>query len=120
MAIFGKLLTGAAVSAISLACAGAYAESPPVQTHSSTVQYKDLDLSRPHDVAKLYKRITVAAGRVCGSRTLTGSFYRTTDFANCYADAVAQAVARVDQPSVTNYYRERAEPISPKATIAQQ
>jgi hypothetical protein len=51
---------------------------------------------------------------------LTGSFYRTTDFANCYADAVAQAVSRVDQPSVTNYYRERAEPISPKATIAQQ
>ncbi len=120
MAIFGKLLTGAAVSAISLACAGAYAESPPVETHSSTVQYKDLDLNRPHDVAKLYKRITVAAGRVCGSRALTGAYYRTPDFANCYADAVAQAVARVDQPSVTNYYRERAEPISPKATIAQQ
>jgi UrcA family protein len=120
MAVFGKLLTGAAMSAISLAGAGAYADSPPLETHSSTVQYRDLDLNRPHDVAKLYKRITVAAGRVCGSRTLTGSFYRAADFANCRADAVAQAVARVDQPSVTNYYRERAEPISPKATIARQ
>lgn len=121
MAIIGKLLTGAAVSVISLACAGAYANSPPVESHSSTVHFQDLNLNRQHDVAKLYNRITVAADRVCGPRSLTGSHYKTADYQSCYADAVAQAVAHVDRAAVTSYYRQRwADPISPKASIAQQ
>jgi UrcA family protein len=121
MAIIGKLLTGAAVSVISLACVGAYADSPPVETHSSTVHFRDLNLNRPQDVAKLYTRITVAADRVCGPRSLTGSNYKTADYESCYGDAVAQAVAHIDRAPVTSYYRQRwAEPISPKATIAQQ
>jgi len=121
MAITGRLLTGAALSVISLACAVAYADAPAVETHSALVHYRNLDLNRPHDVAKLYKRITVAADRVCGQRSLTGSNYKTADYESCYADAVAQAVAHVDEPSVTNYYRERwAGSVSPKATIAQQ
>ena len=121
MATATKLLTGAAVSVISLAWAAAYADAPPVETHSSTVHFRDLDLNRPHDVAKLYKRITVAADRVCGPRSLTGSHYKTADYNSCYTDAVAQAVAHVDEPSVTSYYRERrVEPVSPKPAIAQQ
>jgi UrcA family protein len=115
MAIAGKLLTGAAF--ISLACAGAYADSP----HGSVVHFKDLDLNRPHDVARLYNRITIAADRVCGPRSLTGSNYKTADYESCYADAVARAVAHVDQPSVTSYYRQQrlAEP-SLKIATAQQ
>jgi UrcA family protein len=117
MAISGKLLGGVVVSVISLACAAAYADSP----RSSTVHYKDLNLDRPQDVARLYNRITVAADRVCGPRSLTGSHYKTADYESCYADAVAQAVAHVDHAAVTSYYRQRwADPISPKATIAQQ
>jgi UrcA family protein len=120
MSIAGRLLTGAAVSVISLACTAAYADSPPAETHSSIVHFKDLNLNRPQDVARLYKRLTVAADRVCGPRSLTGSHYKTADYQSCYADAVAQAVAHVDHASVTSYYRQRAEPVSPKATIAQQ
>jgi UrcA family protein len=121
MTIAGKLLTCAAVSVISLVCGAAYADSSSVEVHSSIVHYKNLNLNRPHDVAKLYKRITVAADRVCAPRSLTGSFYMTTEYESCYADAVAQAVARVDEPSVTTYYRERwVGPISRKATLARQ
>jgi UrcA family protein len=121
MAIAGKLLVGAAMSVISLACVTAYADSSPIEMHSSIVHVKNLDLNRPHDVAKLYKRITVAADRVCSPRSLTGSFYMTTDYESCYTDAVAQAVARVDEPAVTKYYRERwVGPVSRKATIARQ
>jgi UrcA family protein len=121
MAIIGKLLTGAALSVISLACAGAYADSTPVETHSLTVHFQDLNLNRSRDVAKLYKRITVAADRACAPRSLTGSFYKTADYESCYTDAVAQAVARVDEPAVTKYYRERwVGPVSRKATIARQ
>jgi UrcA family protein len=116
MAISGKLLGGVVVSVISLACAAAYADSP----RSSTVHYRDLNLDRPQDVARLYNRITVAADRVCGPRSLTGSYYKTADYESCYADAIAQAVANVDHASVTSYYRQRwAEPVS-KATVARQ
>jgi UrcA family protein len=120
MAIARKLLTGVAMSVIALACAGAYADSPPFETHSSVVHIKDLNLNRPQDVATVYQRITVAADRVCGPRSLPGSHYRTTDYENCYADALARAVARIDQPSVTSYYRQRTESFSAKATIAQR
>jgi UrcA family protein len=121
MAIAGKLLTGAAVSFISLACANVYADSSPVDTHSSIVKFKDLDLNRAHDVAKLYNRISIAADRVCGPRSLTGSNYKTADYESCYADAVARAVAHVDQPSVTSYYRQRlAEPGSLKIATTER
>jgi len=112
----GKLLTMAAVSLISLASASAYADSP----NSSLVHFKDLDLNRSHDVAKLYNRIAIAADRVCGPRSLTGSHYKIADYESCYADAIAQAVARIDQVSVTSYYRQRwAEPSSLKIATAQ-
>jgi UrcA family protein len=116
MAIAGKVLSGVAVSVLSLAYAAAFADSP----HSSTVHFRDLNLDRPQDVARLYNRITVAADRVCGPRSLTGSYYKTADYESCYADAIAQAVANVDHASVTSYYRQRwAEPVS-KATVARQ
>ena len=117
MAMAGKLLTGLAVSFISLAGANAYADLP----NSSTVHYKDLDLNRPHDVAKLYNRITLAADRVCGPRSLTGSHYKIADYESCYADAIAQAVAHVDQIAVTSYYRQRwaTEPATPKIAATQ-
>jgi UrcA family protein len=118
MAIAGRLLTGFAVSFVSLACANAYADLP----NSSTVHYTDLDLSRPHDVAKLYNRIALAADRVCGPRSLTGSHYKIADYESCYADAIAQAVAHVDQTSVTSYYRQRwpEDTGSPKIASTQQ
>jgi UrcA family protein len=95
------------MSFTSLAGATAYADTSPVETHSLVVHLAHLNLDRTQDVAKLYKRISVAADRVCGPSTLTGSFYKTADYESCYTDAVAQAIARIDQPSVTGYYRQR-------------
>jgi UrcA family protein len=117
----GKLLIGTAVSFMSLAGATAYADPSPVETHSLVVHLADLNLDRMQDVAKLYKRISVAADRACGPSTLTGSYYKTADYESCYTDAVAKAVAHIDQPSVTDYYRQRlAEPTSLNDTIAKQ
>ena len=117
----GKLLIGAAVSFTSLAGATAYADTSPVETHSLVVHLAHLNLDRTQDVAKLYKRISVAADRACGPSTLTGSFYKTADYESCYTEAVAQAVARIDQPSVTGYYRQRlAESTLHRLTIAKE
>jgi UrcA family protein len=123
MRITGKLLTGAAVSVISLACGAAYADSPPAVgfPHSSLVRYSDLNLNRPQDVARLYARITFAADKLCGPRSLTGSYYKWADYQSCYSDAIAQAVARVDQPSLSAYSRQRSpQPVSREISIAQQ
>jgi UrcA family protein len=121
MNITGKLLRGAALSVVSFACVAAYAESPPVEfQHSSTVRFSDLNLNRPQDVARLYNRITLVADKVCGPRTLTGAYAKSADYASCFGDAVAQAVAHVDQPTLTAYYRQRwAEPL-PSQVVARQ
>jgi UrcA family protein len=122
MAVTGKLLTGVAL-AISLGSAVAYADSPPAVgfPHSSVVRYQDLNLDRPQDVAKLYARITLAADKLCGPRSLTGSYVKSADYASCFTDTVAQAVARVDKPALSAYFRQRSpEPVSREISIAQQ
>jgi UrcA family protein len=123
MTIVGKLIAGTAMSVILLASFAAWADSPPTVgfQHSSVVSFSDLNLNQPRDVAKLYGRITLAADKLCGPRSLTGSHYKSADYASCYADTVAQAVARVDQPSLSAYFRQRwPEPISREISIAQQ
>lgn len=122
MTIVENLLTGAAVSFIALTGAAAYADSPPAVgfQHTSIVRFEDLNLSRPRDVARLYNRITLGADKVCGPRSLTGSYSKSAIYASCYAETVAEAVARVDQPALTAYFRQRAEPALRPATIAQR
>ena len=119
MAIATNLLRGAALSAISLVCATAYADpSPPPAEHSLVVHYQGFNLDQPRDVTRLYSRITVAADRVCGPRSLTGSHYKTADYQACFSEAVAQAVDSVDRPSLTAYYRQRWS--GPRRAIAQR
>ncbi len=115
MAIVENLLRGAAVSVIALTGAAAYADSQPAVQfeHSLIVRFADLNLDRPRDVARLYSRIALVADKVCGPRSLTGSYSKSADYASCYADTLAQAVAHVDQPALTAYFRQRwAEPAS--------
>jgi UrcA family protein len=123
MKITTKLLAGAAVAVISLACGAAYADSTSAVgfQRSSLVHYSDLNLNRPRDVARLYVRITMAADKLCGPRSLTGAYYKAADYASCYSDTVAQAVARVDDPSLSAYLRQRSpEPASREISIARQ
>ena len=122
MAIIGNLLRGTAVSVIALAGAAAYADAPPAVAfeHTSIVRFADLNLDHPRDVARLYNRIALVADKVCGPRSLTGSYSKSAIYASCYADTVAEAVARVDQPALTAYFRQRAEPALRPATIAQR
>jgi UrcA family protein len=58
-------------------------------------------------VAALYRRIAYAADQVCGPREMTGFHYTSPGYQSCYAHAVAQAIARVDEPQLTAYYQER-------------
>ena len=60
-----KMLTLAALAA-ALLVAPAYAQPASAQPASATIDYSDLDLSRPADVARLDRRIEIAARTACG------------------------------------------------------
>jgi UrcA family protein len=105
----GTVLGSVATAVLSIASSALYADSAlDGVRRSTTVYYADLNLDQPAGVAALYHRITVAANRLCGQRTLTGSTYAVPDYTRCCDKAIASAVARVDRPQLSAYYHSRA------------
>jgi len=65
--------------------------------------YADLNISSPSGAAALYARIKAAANGVCW--TLDGRDLQSkTDFNRCVYKAIADAVAKVDQPALNSIY----------------
>ena len=110
MSLKTKIVLGwVTVVVLSIASSALYADSTPDEIrHSTAVHYADLNLNKTAGVAALYRRITAAANRVCGQRTLTGSNYPLPEYTRCYNEAIATAVARVDRPQLTAYYHTQA------------
>ncbi|HWJ36938.1 MAG TPA: UrcA family protein [Steroidobacteraceae bacterium] len=106
MSLRTKIVLGSIAAIVLLITSPAlYADSAPDEIrHSTTVHYADLNMNKPAGTAALYRRITVAASRVCGPRALTGSYYPLPDYTRCYNKAIATAVAQVDRPQLTAYY----------------
>jgi UrcA family protein len=99
-------LARAGIVALALCtCAVAYSAEPKVK--SQAVSYADLDLSKPAGAQTLYKRIKAAARRVCGPIDHYTYVAPAQAFRECYAKAIADAVAQVDRPSVTALHREQ-------------
>jgi UrcA family protein len=74
------------------------------QVRSETVKFKDLDVGTPAGVEALYRRIHSAARRVCES---PAGWPETASAAACAKDAEARAIAKVNLPSLTAYYRAK-------------
>jgi UrcA family protein len=74
---------------------------------SQVVRYDDLNLAQPRGVAILYARIHAAAEMVCGQAQRIGSRLVSNAWKVCVAEAVDQAVAKVDRPALTAYHRAR-------------
>jgi UrcA family protein len=70
---------------------------------SRTVQFADLDLNKAEGVATLFNRIKGAAQVVCGSHLGRVTLRDQERHAACMRFAVSNAVARVDQPMLTEY-----------------
>ena len=76
----------------------------PGDVPSVTVHFADLDLSHDQGITVLYRRLKAAAGTVCtaqNGRDL-GSQMR---YEICWQRALGTAVAKVDRPALTAYYR---------------
>ena len=72
----------------------------------STVKYADLNVSIPSGAAALYARISVAASGVC--RNLDGrDLGSKTRFDRCVHKAIADAIAKVDQPALYSIYNAK-------------
>jgi UrcA family protein len=120
MAIARNLL-GAAVSMLSLACAAAYADTPPrIGSPLELVRFNDLNLDQPRDVARLFNRVSSAADKVCGSRSFAGHYNKLADYEICYKDTVASTVAHIDRPSVTAYFQQHSSDWALRKLTAQQ
>ena len=93
------------ISALALTCV-AYAEPAPDQPQV-VVHFADLDLSSSQGAAVLYRRLRTAAETVCAP--LDGrDLERHMRFEACEQSALSRAVAEVDRPALTEYYRARA------------
>ncbi len=72
-------------------------------TRSMTVSYRDLDLSRPAGIDRLYVRLQRAARAVCSPRELRFLGMRS-DQARCYESAMDNAVANIDNPGLSGFH----------------
>ena len=82
----------------------AYSAEPNVK--SLAVSYADLDLSKSAGAQTLYKRIKKAARRVCGPVDNYTFLTPAKTFRQCYEQAIADAVAQVDRPSLTALHQD--------------
>jgi UrcA family protein len=75
--------------------------------HFIDVHFADLDLTRSEGAAVLYQRIEGAAKTVCApldARDLASQMR----FKMCVQTAIGSAVAKVERPVLTAYYKARA------------
>jgi UrcA family protein len=96
-----KLATALVASIVSLATLDARAAAPTDDAYTVTVRFADLDLNRQAGVARLYVRIKGAARRVCEQQASDQLVAQT--FPVCVKRAVSAAVARIDQPKLSDY-----------------
>jgi UrcA family protein len=84
----------------------AYSASAEPKVKTQAVSYADLDLSKPAGAQTLYKRIKAAARHVCGPVDRYTYVTPSQTFRQCFDQAIADAVAQVDRPSLTALHRE--------------
>jgi UrcA family protein len=104
-----------AAVALGFSTAGASAATAKIQFVSDgvskyVVRFADLDLSKIDGAAILYTRISYAAANVCDSLR-SRDVGIAAKYRACVAQAVANAVASVDRPLVSQYHESRAKGI---------
>ena len=110
-----SLLVLSAVAAFGTSAANA---DPTVTVRSEVVSYGDLRLISSVGAAVLYGRIRAAAERACGVSVDRRPVGNETRLRACVNEAVANAVATVSEPQLTQYHdmkRKRANPTAPTA-----
>lgn len=87
---------------------------------SVKVKFADVDLTHQEGIAVLYDRIGSAAKAVCAPFDGRSNPKDSSMFRRCIHEAIAGAVAGVDQPKLTAYYRQRSGAGTPTVQVAQK
>lgn len=93
------ILSAALFAALALAAPAAFAEKPV--TKDVSVNYTDLDLSRPAGVETLMSRLETASKKVCGSRPMQVRYGQLEQYLRCRSNAIEGAVRRIGEPAIT-------------------
>ena len=80
--------------------------APPQNPPTVIVRFADLDLSHSQGVTVLYQRLKEAAETVCVPQNGRDPGSQTR-YKTCWQSALGTAVAKVDQPALTAYYRAK-------------
>jgi UrcA family protein len=108
------------IGILTLAACGATVLNPAAaavagDVPSANVRYGDLDLNTMKGVAALYRRLRLAADGVCSSLN-SRDVLQKQRFDQCRSTALANGVAKVNNPSLTEYYAKMthsaAEPVA--------
>lgn len=75
-----------------------------LETRTYVVRFADLDLSHEAGVKALYRRIRSAADSVCAPLGDARLLARQAQWRTCRDRAIADAVARIDQPMLSQHY----------------
>ena len=98
----------------------AHADSTSKSAQYVAVPYADLNLAHIEGATALYTRLRAAARQVCAALE-SRELERAQLFNACVADALATAVAKVDQPLLSAYYRaERGDRSGGRAQVARR
>lgn len=105
-----RVVISAAVAAATLglfATASQAAVRSEGRVAQQVVRYDALNLGSRAGVDRLYQRIITAANQVCGTNQAY-SLITQVRSRDCADRAIARAVASVDNPSLSNRYRDSA------------
>jgi len=92
--------------------------APSQDAPSVIVRFADLDLTHSEGVAALYRRLKGAAETVCALEDGSGVGSQMR-FRMCWQSALGAAVAKLDRPALTAYYRARFNDRNAPVQIAQ-
>ena len=103
-----RVILSAAIAAATLglfASGSQAAVRPGEHVAQHVVRYADLNLGSRAGVDQLYQRIVAAAHSVCGTDQAF-SLTAQVDSRQCSERAIARAVATIDNPALSNRYRD--------------
>jgi UrcA family protein len=101
-----RITTTIMIFGLGLACQFS-AAAPPQDVHFIDVHFADLDLTRNEGAAVLYQRLEASAKAVCASLDARDVASQMR-FRECVETAIGSAVAKVDRPALTAFYKARA------------
>jgi UrcA family protein len=90
-----------ALTVLTLLTVDARANDPATEAPSITVSYSDVSFGNTAGAADVYRKLKVAARKVCGVNDGTKDLDVMVAARDCYEEALANAVRKIDRPTLT-------------------